>query len=323
MKYDIITIGDTTYDIFIKPHEAQTINSAKKGSQHAPYEKMLCFSYGDKIEVEDVTYSLGGTACNVAVGLKKLGLDTGLMSFCGGDDFGLKVKKIIDDIGIELVNFITDRTIHTTYSFILRYKSDRTILVYRDHFDYKKLTIAKAKNTKWLYLSSLGDGYEKDAIKLMAEKNIKLAMNPGKHQLEEKKKEFLLLLKMAEIVIVNKEEAQILAGARFPLSIKEIYYKLSEYNIKNLIITDAVHGAYARVGREIIYQKAMRADAIEQTGAGDAFGAGFLARYFETEDTIESLKWGVVNGAKVTEKIGAQAGLLDRRQMEKIVARIK
>lgn len=319
MKYDVITIGDTTYDIFIKPHEAQTVNSAKKSSLQAPYEKMLCFSYGDKIEVEKVEYSLGGTACNVAAGMKRLGLSMGLMSFCGSDDFGAKVKELIEEEGIELVHFLTDRSIHTTYSFILRYKSDRTILVYRDNFDYKKLDISKAKNTRWIYLSSLGDGYEKDAIKLVSEKNIKLAMNPGKHQLEDKKREFLLMLKLAEIVILNKEEAELLAGARFPLSIKEIYYKLSEYDIKNLIITDAKEGAYARVDREIIHQRAYPAKAIEQTGSGDAFGAAFMARYLESEDITDSLRWGVINGAKVTEKVGAQAGLLDREEMEKLV----
>jgi sugar/nucleoside kinase (ribokinase family) len=244
------------------------------------------------------------------------------MSFCGADDIGDKVKQLVEKQGVELVNFITDRTIHTTYSFILRYKGDRTILVYRDKFDYKKLNIDKIKKTKWLYLSSLGEGYEKDAIKLISEKNIRLAMNPGKHQLEAKKRDFLLLVKMAEIVIVNKEEAEILANVRFPLQMKELYYRLSEFGIKNLIITDAKNGAYTRVGRDIIHQKAIIAKTVEQTGAGDAFGAGFLARYMKDGDIVEALKWGVVNGAKVTEEIGAQNGILDRRQMEKIVSSI-
>ena len=229
--YDLITVGDSTYDIFIKPHKAEVLRSTKSVSLRVPYEKLLCFAYGDKIEVENVQYSLGGTACNVAVGAARLGLKTGLMSFCGADAMGEKIKSLIEKENIDLVNFITDKKIHSTYSFVLSYRNDRTILVYRDKFDYTKMKVRKVKNTKWLYLSSLGSGYEKDAISLAAEKNIKIAINPGKKQLEEKKKDFMLLLKLAEVVFLNKEEVEMLLGARFPLTIEEIYYKISNDKI--------------------------------------------------------------------------------------------
>lgn len=321
--YDIICVGDTTYDIFIKPHEAQTINSAKKTSLRIPYEKMLCFSYGDKIDVEEVIYSLGGTACNVAAGVKKLGLRAGLMSFCGADDVGVKIKQLVEYQGIELVNFITNPKIHSTYSFILRYKGDRTILVYRDHFDYSKLKLNKIKNTKWLYLSSLGEGYEKDAVTLASEKNIKIAMNPGKEQLEKKTKEFLLLLKLSEIVIINKEEAEILTDARYPMQMKEIFYKLAEFGAKNVIVTDGINGAYAKVDREIVHVSAIHVKAIEVTGAGDAFGAGFMASYIADDDIKKALVWGVINGGKVTEIVGAQNGILDRDAIKSISKKFK
>lgn len=316
MKYDLICVGDTTYDIFIRPHEAQTIDSAKKINLHIPYEKMLCFSYGDKIDVEEVVYSLGGTACNVAAGVKKLGLRAGLMSFCGADDMGAKIKQLVENQGIELVNFITDPKIHSTYSFILRYKGDRTILVYRDHFDYAKLKLSKIKNTKWLYLSSLGEGYEKDAVTLASEKNIKIAMNPGKMQLEKKTREFLLLLKLSEIVIINKEEAEILIDARYPMQMKEIFYKIAEFGAKNMIITDGTNGAYAKIDHEIVHVPAIGAKTIEATGAGDAFGAGFMASYIADGDVKKALVWGVIDGGKVTESVGAQNGILDKNEME-------
>lgn len=318
--YDLICVGDTTYDIFIKPHEAEILRSTKSVSLRVPFEKLLCFAYGDKIEVEDVQYSLGGTACNVAAGAAKLGLKTGLMSFCGADDMGEKIKSLIEKENIDLVNFVTDKTIHSTYSFIIRYKNDRTILVYRDNFNYDKLKISKISakggsasgksKTKWVYLSSLGKGYEKEAVSLASEKNVKIALNPGKMQLEKKQREFMFLLKLAEIVFLNKEEAELLLGARFPLTIEEIYYKISGLGIKNAIVTDGANGAYARVDKKIIHQKSMKAQAIETTGAGDAFASGFLAIYIKEGDVNKSLLQGVKNGASVIEKIGAQTGLL-------------
>jgi len=315
--YDIICVGDTTYDIFIKPHEAEILRSTKSVSLRVPFEKLLCFAYGDKIEVENVAFSLGGTACNVAAGVTNLGLNAGLMSFCGADDMGEKIKSLLKQKNISLVNFITDKKIHSTYSFIIRYKKDRTILVYRDEFNYAKLKIKNIKNTHWLYLSSLGKGYEKEAVKLISEKNIKLVLNPGKMQLKAKKKEFMLLLKLAEIVFLNKEEAELLIGSRFPLQIKEIYYKLSSLGIKNCIITDGANGAYARLDKEIIHEQAIKADPVETTGAGDAFSSGFLATYIKENDIKKALRWGVINGGKCTEHIGAQNGLLDKEQIKK------
>lgn len=329
MNYDFICIGDTTYDIFIKPHEAQVLESHKKLKLQLSHEEMLCFSYGDKIEVENVEYSLGGTACNVGGGLSKLGVKTGLVSFRGADEFGRLIQKMLDKTSIKIEKFIIDKKIHSTYSFILRHKNDRTILVYRDKFDYKKLELGKINNTKWLYLSSLGYGYEKEAIGLASEKNIMIAINPGKAQLQEKKKDFLLLLKLAEVVIINKEEAEILVSSRFPLRIKDIYYRLVDFGIKNCVITDGANGAYARDDKKNIWHiPAMQAKILETTGAGDAFASGFLFGYtsritnngeYTASDIKQALQYGIVNSSKVIEKVGAQTGLLTKAELGRLI----
>lgn len=313
---DLLCIGDTTLDFFIKPHEGEILRSNKNHHKDLVFEKLLCFSYGDKIEVENVTISLGGTACNVAVGTKLLGLETALLSFCGKDDFGEKIKKMIADRGISETNIVTDRTIHSTYSFILRYKNDRTILVYRDKFDYGKLALNKIKNVKWIYLSSLGDGYESKLITLVSEKNVRLAINPGKKQLIDKKRDFVKLLKFCEVLILNKEEAEILVDARFPLLIKELFYKLSDFGVKNIVITNGKNGAYLRdSNRKIYHEKVILVDSIESTGAGDAFSSGFLASFIKDNDIKKALRFGIINGGKSTEKIGAQNGLLTQGQI--------
>ena len=320
--FDLIAIGDSTYDIFIKPHEAEILRSSGKVSLRIPYEKLLCFAHGDKIEVENVSYSLGGSACNVASGIARLGLRSGLCSFCGDDEVGEKIRKMIGEEKIELVSFVTDKKIHSTYSFIIRHKGDRTILVYRDKFDYKKIKIKNIKKTKWIYLSSLGRGYEKDVIKLVAEKNILMAINPGKNQLKKKSSDFLLLLKMAEIVFVNKQEAELFLGARFPLQINEIYRRIAEYGVKNFVITDGLKGSYVKVGKEIVHQVAYKSNILEVTGAGDAFASGFLGSYIRDFNLKKGLLWGAVNGSKVVEKIGAQNGILNIGDMKKACAKL-
>jgi len=323
---DIICIGDTTYDMFVKPHEAEILESHKKSRVHVMGEPMLCFGYGAKISIEEINYSLGGSACNVAVGLRKLGKNTGIASFAGIDNTGEKIKGILEKEDIDLSYFKTDRKISSSFSLILRYQTERTILIYRDKIcDYSTLKLPKTKVSKWIYLSHLGFGYEKiykHCTYLATEKGVKLALNPGKTQLENTRMEFKLILKIADVVIINKDEAQILAASRFPLRIEELFYKLSSFGIKNLVITDGKNGAYARgEDRKIIHQRAMSVDCIESTGAGDAFSAGFLANFIKTNNLNQALVWGVINGAKVTEKIGAQEGLLTEEEILKDISR--
>lgn len=318
--HDIICIGDTIYDIFLKPHEVDLIDSCRISRMDNIHEKLLCFGYGEKINIEEVNYSLGGSACNVGMGLKKLGLKVALSSFVGNDYIGEKIENILIENSIDLKYFQKKSNIETSFSIILRYKKERTILIFRDKFDYAKFKLPNTRNAKWMYLSHLGLGYEeiyKKALNLRTEKNIKIALNPGKTQLNNIKKELLNLLKVTDVLILNKEEAQILAKTRFPLQISELFYRLSDLGVKNLIITDAKNGAYGRgEDRKIIHKNIVEAKVLEKTGAGDAFSSGFLATYIKEENLKKALEWGVINGGKVTEKIGAQNGVLNKEEIE-------
>lgn len=316
---DVICVGDTIYDIFIKPSEVSLVKASGKYQKDFLSQKMLCFGYGQKIALEDVDYSLGGSACNVAVGLKKLGLNVGLASFCAQDYYGRIIIDELKDRNVNLDYFLERKRLKTSFSLVFDHKKDRTILIYKDKsFDYSKIKLPTDKKSDWIYTSNLGSGYEslyKTLVNLGSCKDVKIALNPGKRQLKEKKRAFLSLLKICELVFINKEEAKLLAQIRFDAKIEEIYKNLLHLDIKNLIITDGTNGAYFRnkEERKIYHQKAVEANAIDSTGAGDAFSSGFMASYMKDPQDIErALDWGIINGAKVTEKVGGQAGLQSR-----------
>lgn len=318
---DVLCVGDAIYDMFLKPHEAEVLESCKKARTRVACEPMLCFGYGAKITIEELDYSLGGSACNVSVGLKKLGKNTGLVSFIGEDYVGEKIKKKLISDGVDLSYLLLNENINSSFSTVLRHRLERTILIYRDKFDYSRLKLPKTKKSCWLYISHLGKGYEeiyKKAMALASEKNVKIALNPGKMQLKEKKKQFISLLGLTEILILNKKEAEILVRARFPLEIKELFYKLADFGVKVLVITDGIKGAYAcGEDEKIHHQGVISAKSVEKTGAGDAFSSAFLASHMDDENLKKALAWGVINGARVTEAIGAQNGILTKSEIEK------
>src|SRR3989344_2598132 len=95
-KLDLISIGDTTIDAFIRLHEASVhCDINKKNCQ-------LCLSFADKIPYETLTLVAAvGNASNVAVGAARLGLRSAAFTAVGGDVFG---KQILDVYRTEKVS---------------------------------------------------------------------------------------------------------------------------------------------------------------------------------------------------------------------------
>lgn len=318
--YDFITIGDAMKDTFIFP-SLEEIPKPVDGSRifsHPDSEKYLVFALGDKISITDTFSDFGGTAANVAVGLQRLKIKTAIISAIGHDEIGEEIKERLkkEKIDVDLIKTYLARK--SSFSIIISYKGERTILV-RQSFEPNDLNIGQNPDTKWLYVGPLGGDYHKLYSKvtaLAAQKNIKIALNPGSIQIHEGLRGFGALLSVAEIIFLNREEAQKLTGLTGITTMKELAISIKKTGVAKVIITDGQEGAYACFDDEFLKIGPYPARRVEATGAGDAFAAGFLAAYFKGETIFTCLKWGVVNSASVVSKYGAQQGLLTERAIE-------
>lgn len=317
--YDVVTIGDVVFDIFIKPEELGLF--CPRGMRHnlTCFEPVLCLPYGAKIPISEVHYDIGGSAANVAVGLKRLGLQTALISAIGIDERGEEVLGKLKKQEVDLIYVQRLKGIKTNFSIIINYKGERTILVYRGLPDYAKLKIPKTIKTRWIYLAPLGHGFEKiykDVVNLVSTKGIFLGVNPGGIQIEEKNSAFWGLLKVTKILFLNKEEAEKICEVKRPVPISTLLCEIKEMGPEIVVITDGSNGAYCFDGNDYLKISAYGAGKKERTGAGDAFATGFLAAISLEKEIKEAMQWGVINAAYCIKEIGAQKGLLTRRQLE-------
>ncbi len=83
------------------------------------------------------------------------------------------------------------------------------------------------------------------------------------------------------------------------------------------MITKGKKGASLIQGEKIIRVPASKVKAIEETGAGDAFGSGLIAGLIKWGDVEKALKLGVVNGGSVAEHFGPKEGLLFEPEISK------
>jgi len=317
-KFDLLTIGDCTVDIFTFPERAD-VHCQLHGGEKCE----LCLSAADKVSSKGFDLTFGGNAANVAVGASRLGLRTGIYTHVGRDLFGGETlenfkKEKVDTSLVEM-----DDKQATNVNIIISSGGERTILTAHQPRHY----LVPSVYAPWVYFSSLAPGHDyfhAPFVRYVHENRIKLAFNPGSYQIKEGLAAYGQLLKITEVLILNREEAGRLLGLDHALKTeKELLSRLRDLGPRTVVVTDGPQGAYAFDGYEFTFQTATGVKAKERTGAGDAFSCGVVTALALGRPLKEALKWGTLNAESVTQAVGAQAGLLSRKELEPLVKKLR
>jgi fructokinase len=91
-----------------------------------------------------------------------------------------------------------------------------------------------------------------------------------------------------------------------------------------VVLTDGERGCWFSSGSPATFVPAFRVEAVEPTGAGDAFTAAIIARELETgwaPLTVQDVRYAAAAGALATTRPGAWDGLPNRAQLDAFLAR--
>jgi ribokinase len=319
---ELLSIGDATLDVFMSPTESETLCNLDDK------DCFICFSYGDKIPVKSIEYSVGGNAANNAVGTRRLGIRTGIVTTLGGDPTGNQIIEKLEKEGVDLTFLIQQPTAGSNYSTVINYGGERTIFTYHAPRSYE--FPVKLPETPWMYLTSMGESfppfYKHFVDFLHKHPSVKLAFNPGSRQLRAGVDALKSVMEVTYAMYVNRKEAEMLTGMEDSQNKeKELLKNLSAMGPKVSIITDGGNGAYVYDSEKEKYYKSgiLPVDAYERTGAGDSFGAGCIAALIKGKSFEEALLWGTVNSASVIGYIGSQQGLLREADLPTWLERAK
>lgn len=317
-EYDLISVGDTTTDVFIRLKEASVLKRPKKRGD------ALCMRFADKIAVESVKEIDGvGNAANVAVGSFRLGLKTGIWTILGNDDNAERIAtNVFEKEKIKQVCVSRDKKHRTNFSVVLNFKAERTILVYHAPRVYK--WPQNLPSAKWLYFTSMGHGWEKvisGLKKYQKETGAKIAFNPGTHQLGSSVEILRKVLAETSVLFVNREEAEKISGLKGG-SIKLLLTEIQKAGPKTVVITDGDKGAFAVSAEEFLHMPILSAPVLERTGCGDSFATGFLAALSNKMAFSDALIWGAINSSSVIQFVGAREGLVTREQMNELFKKV-
>jgi len=304
----ILSIGAAVQDVFMSHSE-----ELKPVADKTADELFLKIELGSKNDVNNINFSTGGGATNAAVTFARQGLESEFMGTIGHDPAGNAVLEDLDKEGIDTSRISYSDKHHTGYSVVLLASTgERSFLTYRGastHYDIKNFDLSDA-NADWIYISSMaGDMDILDKIFTHAKQhNMKIFFNPGKDELKQTEK-LKGLLEDVNILSVNLDEAQQIVHG---VTLEELTRKLLNF-VSVAIVSDGPNGVMASDGKTIV-RAGMYEDVkvIDRTGAGDAFGSGFLSQWSQGRSLKDSIVFASANSTSVVTKIGAKAGILHK-----------
>jgi len=270
----VTVIGDAFIDLIVPIH------GTKRGE-----------TYHRKIVV-----SCGGTA-SVAVQISRLGEKAKFMGKVGDDVFRAYFKQNLKVNGVEDLT-IVDEEYPTGICISLVYEDgERTMIASRGANDFLKREeieerIEEILDSKIVYFSgySLVSRQTAEAVLYGIKESYEsceIYFNPGASNLINKK--FREVVRdFVDVLIMSQEEVKAMTGGN---SLNDTLEVLKEM-VSLAVITMGEKGCIISKGGETFHIEGERINALDTTGAGDSFAAGFIVGKLRGLDDIKCAKLG-------------------------------
>ncbi|MDR2336877.1 MAG: carbohydrate kinase family protein [Candidatus Nomurabacteria bacterium] len=267
---------------------------------------------GTKVDVGDISFSVGGGATNASVTFARSRFETIFWGCIGNDISGQAVVNTLNDEGVDVsyIDYLENQ--NTGCSVVLLAPSGaRTILTYRGasgQFWTLKVADLKLMNPDWIYITTLSGDMDKltEVLVKCQELGVKVMMNPGKKELANKAK-LKRILSMIDVLLLNKDEAMQLTDGK---SLDELLMNLRSL-VPVCLISDGENGLVATDGKTKVRARLYEdRRPLDQTGAGDALGSGFLVRWARGRSLREAVLFGSANASSVVQAVGSKVGII-------------
>lgn len=218
----------------------------------------------------------GGSAANTIYALAKMGFSCGYLGKVGKDEKGNFLLEDLNKVGVDTHKVKRDKK--SGVCLVLLGKSkDRSIIVLpnaNDTLVFSELDTDYINEAEFLHMSSFLGKIPFEAQKQIAgETKAKISFNPGEPHATKGLKELTPILKHTFILFLSQKEAEILTGKDYKKGAKA----LLSYGIEVIACTLGEKGSYLLSRKEEFEAPPEKVEAVDTTGAGDVYAAGFLA----------------------------------------------
>ncbi|GAB4827980.1 hypothetical protein Ancab_034867 [Ancistrocladus abbreviatus] len=234
----------------------------------------------------------GGAPANVAVGIARLGGSSAFIGKVGEDEFGYMLADILKENNVNSEGMRFDPGARTALAFVtLRKDGEREFMFYRNpsadmllceseldldlirrilHYGSISLITEPCKSAHIAAAKAAKDA----GVLLSYDPNLRLPLWPSR---ESAREGILSIWEIADIIKVSEEEISFLTQGEDPYD-DNVVRKLYHPNLKLLLVTEGPDGCRYYTKEFNGRVKGLKVDAVDTTGAGDAFVAGTLSQ---------------------------------------------
>ena len=304
---DVLSLGIYVVDVLGRPID----QFPEKG-------KLALF---DELEIHT-----GGCANNTAIALTRLGIPAGAMGKIGTDAFGDLILQGLGDNGVNTAGMQQDPSSSTSFTFVaVASDGERTFYHYigangelcEEDLDWDIIKSAKILHIAGALVLPRFDGAPMANV-LQKAKTLKITTSlDTAYDATGKWMETLEpCLPYVDMFMPSIVEAQHLTGLSEYREITQ--FLRSTYGIHTIVIKMGENGSYASTPEAEYLAPAYPVDAVDATGAGDAYVAGFLAGTLMGWDLKATAELASATGAACVTAMGTTAGIQNLEETLKI-----
>jgi len=323
MEKKILGIGNALVDIMTMVEDETILTQLKlpKGSMQLVDSKTSAEVSNAAAHLNH-SMSSGGSAANTIHGLARLGVQTAFIGHVGKDTTGEFFSEDMKAAGILPVLFKSDTPSGIAHAFVTK-DGERTFATYLGaaiELTGNHLQPDLFKGYEYFYI----EGYLvqnrdllRKAITMASQAGLKIAIDLASFNVVDENKDFLneLLNGKIDLVFANEEESKSLTGLS---PAQALDYLAGKCEIA--IVKVGKEGSLVKRGDETHVIAPVKAKAIDTTGAGDMYAAGFLFGLINGLSLDKAGQIGSVLAGNVIEVVGAK---MDQERWDQIGTRVK
>ena len=263
---------------------------------------------GREITAQDMCLSLGSSSAILSCGLAKLGVPTTFVSKIGKDDFGqyclqaLKANKLKPDA------ILQDSKLRTGLTLSLNFRNDKARVCYpgaAPHLTYKDIPQSAFRLHDHLHVSSffmhkgLLDSFPR-VFQDARRAGMTTSMDPNGDNRNQWDSGIWKCLEFVDVLMLDEMEAVNIARAKSVNRALELFVQ----KVPTVVIKLGIKGAVAKSRGQLVQMAAFKVPAVDATGAGDSFDAGFLFGHLNGFELRKSLAVANACGALATRGMG-------------------
>ena len=258
----------------------------------------------------------GGSVANTADLLARAGVSCGMMGVGGDDTFGRAFVSNCERASLEFLSELEDGAV-TGYDFYF-FGDDGARTIVLTHganslLSPTRIDLGAVQGSELLLLdgSALSFGPESEAamarcVQAAEAADVPFVLTLASTKIVDGYRAFYDTFgPKAQMVVGNLEQAAGLVGLEPEASLDEVRIELAKTPIDAVVTLDA-DGAFARFGDEEFLLPTQKIEAVDSTGAGDAFLAAFLVARKKGLSVRKALAVGNVVSGEVIQYEGAR-----------------